>query len=187
MKTPMYAYVTMAVALIFMINRVRCEPVKEEMKKKQQATGRMYEIDNEIEHNLQALSSPEEKVAYLKSYLIGRHKSSQQQEFQKSSAIRLLGEYGGTNAIPALIDNLEYEDPIYRDNPSVTALVAVGESATEPLLDVIKSKDEKQRIALAVQALMRIKGTNYNTFIECQRDQMPSNTWKNLLRYAIED
>ncbi len=173
--------------LIFIINSGICEPIKRRMKIKQQTTEIKYKIDKDIKHHLQALNSPKEKIAYLKSYLISRHKCSHQQKNKKSSAIRLLGEYGGTNSIPALIENLEYEDPIYHDNPSVTALATIGESATEPLLLVVKSKEEKNRIALAVQALMRIKGTNYNTFVEQKRAQMPLDTWKNLLIYAIED
>lgn len=171
----------------FIITNASSEPLDAIMVSKDNTDEKIYEIDKDVESGLKNASSPEEQVRYLKSVICDNQKKLENNNRCKSSAIRLLGKYGGTNSIPVLIDNLTFEDSEWHDFPSVIALAAIGETAVSPLLEVIKNEADKNRLAFAVQALMRIKGTSYNEFAKQQKQSMPSNTWKNLFRYAIKD
>ena len=180
--------VRMSILLLIssIITSASSEPL-DAIKAKDNTDETIYGIDKNIEGKLKDATSIEEQVLYLKSVICDDQGEPENLNHRKSSAIRLLGKYGGTNSIPVLIENLVYKDSERHDFPSVIALAAIGETAVSPLLEVIKNEADKNRLACAVQALMRIKGTSYNEFAKQQKQLMPSNSWKNLFRYAIKD
>jgi hypothetical protein len=144
-------------------------------------------INKNIEAEVMKMTSQVDRVVFLKSVMANKQEESPEKNFQKATALRLMGEYGASNAIPVLIENLEYQDTEHHDTPAVSALISIGEDAVQPLLGVVAALGNKQRTSLAVQTLMAIKGTHYDAFVEEQKGRMNDEAWKNLLRYAIED
>ena len=163
------------------------EPMRASMQTEQTSDKHVPNIDNKIETEVMKMTSQVDRVVFLKSFITNNQKESPEKNVQKATALRLMGKYGGANAIPVLIENLEYQDAKHHDTPSVSALVAIGEPAVQPLLGVVDAPGNKHRTSLAVQALMAIKGTGYDVFVEEQKGHMSAEAWKNLLRYAIVD
>ncbi len=176
----------MSIILLLIVNNVFSEAARGNMQTKPNTKKRIYEVSREVDGGLQHLTSQEEKVTYLQHFIVNEKEEMQRVHFYKASAIRLLGENGGSNAVPILIDNINYEDVRHHDKPSVTALVTIGKPAVQSLLEVVEISESKQSIYHAVQALLKIEGTNYSEFVNQQKDKMSSNVWKNLLKYAIE-
>lgn len=163
------------------------EPIRASMQTEQISDKHAPNIDKNIETEVMKMTSQVDRVVFLKSIMANNQGESPENNLQKATALRLMGEYGGSNAIPVLIENLEYQEAKHHDTPSVSALAAIGEPAVQPLLGVVGAPGNKQRTSLAVQALMAIKGSGYAEFVEEQKGHMSAEAWKNLLRYAIED
>jgi len=163
------------------------EPMRVSMKTEQISDKHVPNIDKNIEAAVMKMTSQVDRVVFLKSFITNNLGESPEENLQKATALRLMGDYGGSNAIPVLVENLEYEDTKHHDTPSVSALVAIGEPAVQPLLRVVAASGNKHRTSLAVQALMAIKGTQYDEFVEEQKDRMNADTGKNLLRYTIQE
>jgi len=157
------------------------------MQTKQLSDRHVSNIDKKIKKEVMTMTSQVDRIVFLNSFIANNQELSPVKDIQKATALRLMGEYGGSNAIPVLIEHLEYHDVRLHDAPSVSALVAIGEPAVRPLLRIVETLENKHRTSLAVQALMAIKGTGYNAFVEEQKGHMSADAWKNLLRYAIVD
>ena len=106
---------------------------------------------------------------------------------RKASAIRLLGTLKAQAGIQPLVSNIEFQDTETQTYPVVHALAEIGEDAVPSLVDVIKREEKGKKIELAVQALVMIKGEKYGEFVAAQKSKIPSNAWRNLLRFAIDD
>lgn len=182
---------TVCISILFLIVFITANAFSDSLSERavseQNTAPNIYEMDDNVESRLASITSEVEQIEYLRSVINGSQEELENLNHRKSSAIRLLGKCGGTNAIPILIKNLEFEDSQRHDYPSVIALAGMGEVAVSPLLEVIKNDGDKIQLYFSVKTLMRIKGTGYNEFAKQQIALMPSNSWKNLFQYAIED
>lgn len=155
-----------------------CEPAKPSSEEAQP-----HEIGADIQRKAEDPSNVEEQRLYLESVLLDEESSVP----AKASAIRLLGELSKPSSVRVLISNIEFRDPNDGAYPAVEALADIGDPSVQPLLEVVASRRSKERSSLAVQALMMIKGDQYQEFVERQRHRLPEDAWKDLLRYAIVD
>ncbi len=149
----------------------------------------IYEIHNQVRNEAGQMTSIHERATYLSSVIASNtNNSSTIENFKKASAIRLLGVIGLTNSIGILITNIDFEDIKYHNYPAVASLIKIGEPAVPQLLDVVKEPlDKRQRVPLAVEALLKIKGKTYEKFVQLQKNKMPSEVWSRLLKYAIDE
>ena len=107
--------------------------------------------------------------------------------YKKASAIKLLGSLKEKAAVQPLVSNIEFNDARTKTYPVVHALSEIGEDSIPSLMDLVRQEKKGKRIELAVQALMLIKGKEYDEFVASQKSKLPSDAFRNLLRFAIDD
>ena len=99
----------------------------------------VYYLDKEIRQTANSLSKTELRIAYLSGVIASNSQdSSKGENYRKSSAIRLLGVVGGTNAIPLLVSNVAFVDAKYPERPVMDAMQSIGETGVPYLPDALK-------------------------------------------------
>lgn len=186
---PCLATIFLSVSIVSFLIPVEgfCEPMRSNMKTEPIFEKNRWIIDKNIESEVTKMTSQVDRVIFLTRVITNNQDNNPESNCKKATALRLMGDCGGTNAISVLIENLEYEDAKQHDKPAVASLITIGELAVQPLLRVVSESKDKHRISLAVQALMAIKRERYNVFVDEHKGHMNDDAWKNLLRYAIED
>ena len=143
------------------------------------------EIDTDVRKHVDACSTTESKMTYLCSLITENGNSSDAANLRKSSAIRLLGKTGGTNAISTLVTNLTFMDRRYNGSPASRALVDIGEAAVPELLKVVEGSTDELKIQWAALTVGVIKGGTWKEFLEQQKGILPRKAFDRLTHYAI--
>jgi len=154
-------------------------------------TAGLFDISKDVRKEANKLPTSEMRVAYLSSVISSNvATASEIENFRTASAIRLLAVLRSTNSIGILVSNIAFVDIRYRYEPSIDALVAIGEPTTPYLLDVLKDPSATpERCRCAVKALMHIKGANSNVggwieFVLDQEKKLPKGAWDRLRHYG---
>ena len=129
----------------------------------------------------------EAQTEYLAGILTNQPAPTDVGNSQKVSAIRLLGYAGKTNSTDLLLSQIAFRDINGHSYPAVYALAHLGEAAVPKLLDLVDESTNQIAIANAVQTLVLIKGTNYETFVLRQKDNVRPDTWNKLIRHALNE
>ena len=132
------------------------------------------------------LTNADLQLAYLSSVVSNTLSTNLERNFYKASAIRLLGFVGNTNSIDILISQIAFRDNSSGTYPTVESMVLFGEKAVPQLLCVVRDSATKPDIGSAVEALKRIKGSQYEKFVLEQKTTLPDEKWKRLVRYAYD-
>jgi hypothetical protein len=152
-----------------------------------------WKISPEVREKANQLPTKALKLEYLTALVTNRIADSvADQGFKKASAIRLLGVIRDTNSVGVLVSVIAFKDVQYLGDrqihmwPAVDSLAAIGEPAVPQLLDIVKEiPKEDMRVSLAVQTLVKIKGTHYEEFVKEQKNKLPEAAWLNLCVYAV--
>jgi hypothetical protein len=138
-------------------------------------------VSKDVREGANRLATSELRVAYLSS-VIGSNalKTNENQNFSKSSAIRLLGVIKNTNSIPVLVSNITFADAIFPRRPAYRALEKIGEPAVPCLMDVVKDPSAPpDKLELVVHVLRVIKHNpgQWDKFVEDQKKVLPPQLW----------
>jgi len=144
-----------------------------------------YEIETNLLDAVNQLPTIEGRVDYLQTIIRKTRDSSAENNFKIASAIRLLGNLHSTNAIAILASNIDFQDTRYHNEPSVSAIISIGDAAVPQLLEIVKKPRRVAWARNAVEALMKIKGGKYIEFVNEQKGSLPAPIWERLCWYAF--
>jgi len=143
------------------------------------------EIDVEVQKQVAEHQTLESKIEYLSSVISETNDLSDTFNARKASAIALIGNIGGTNAINLLVTNISFTDKRHNNSPASDALAKIGEPSVSELLNLFQNSSDSETLRRAAQTIALIKGGAYREFIKEQRGKMPDEAWGKLSKAPV--
>lgn len=114
-------------------------------------------VSPEVRDEANKLATLELRVAYLSSVIASNSvETNSNENYRKSSAIRLLGVIARSNSIAILVSNITFIDVKYTERPVYRALEAIGEPAVPYLLNALKEPSASPKKCDCVIEMLRI-------------------------------
>lgn len=165
----------MSALMVFSFCQAHAQPAPTRIELAADTTIANQQIESNVLQSIKTLPSRTEQIEYLLKLAQSRAES-EKANADKSSAIRLLGRLGDTNAIETLLQNLTFVDLKTKTCPAVYALGDMGDSAVEPIFKFIQNTDDRIAAVRGAEAIQRIKckGADCSEYFKWLKPRLPA-------------
>ena len=147
-----------------------------------------YLQDQKLSSNVASIISGSnnlsEKVIALAD-IFNNLKLSETERISAANALALQTDSAGIEKLLQNIDvTLKTQDGI--NYIAVDALVIAGDRAVAPILEFLQRTEQNKRRALAVQAIVQIKGDGYQEFVDFVKSKVSPKVLESLVVYGVK-